>query len=165
MVWRLPLGVLILELLGKEFGADQYQVLHMTRPMLPVWSYKLKKKFKNCSSTVFCLSPHPNPTPQPSSPPSHSHPPIIVYVSFIIIPTNPSPFGAINWSTVCGFLSWTWVHVGESKLHSKAAFHYLQWQVSTNPKAPRDPPLSDSCLLGSISERASGLCEFCEVSS
>ena len=52
--------------------------------------------FYCCSSIVFCLSPTPPHHPSSShlSPP-FPLPPIVVHVSFIIVPINPSPFSPI----------------------------------------------------------------------
>ena len=79
--------------------------------------------FKNCcSSTVFYLSPHPSPSPLPTTLALPTcvhcfHPPfVIVHMSFIIVPVNPSPFPLLSlpsplWSlSACSQFQCLWLY-------------------------------------------------------
>lgn len=73
-----------------------------------------------------------------------------------------------KWSTICGCVCWTWLHLGRTGLLSKAGL-YHQGCASKSPKATRILPLSASegppasCRLGLVTEKASGRIKRMEV--
>ena len=75
--------------------------------------------------------------------------------------TSGNLFGTTKRSIVCGCLCWAWVCARKTKLYNMARY-YQHGLESSSAKVPRclkiclSFPLPVSCLLGSVTEKASG---------
>ena len=79
-------------------------------------------------------------------------------------------FGATKWSTVCGFLWWTWLYMGGAKLYTKATSTIIEpWgKVINRPKYLQTwlhLPVPANCLLETLSPGSLAVCEMNDILS